>query len=68
MADGNRKVRVRDRVSRAIPAPEANAELQANLDVSGDFFIFFLNTVFFYTIRYLFKYQSTRHWYLKFFQ
>ncbi|KAK6127769.1 hypothetical protein DH2020_038478 [Rehmannia glutinosa] len=30
--DGNRRVRVRDKVSRAIPAPEANAELQPNLD------------------------------------
>ncbi|CAK9186934.1 unnamed protein product [Ilex paraguariensis] len=30
--DGARRVRVRDRVSRAIPAPEANAEVQANLD------------------------------------
>ncbi|PON77211.1 GPCR kinase [Parasponia andersonii] len=32
VADGARKVRVRDRVGRAIPAPEANAEVQANLD------------------------------------
>ncbi|RAL41706.1 hypothetical protein DM860_008888 [Cuscuta australis] len=31
-ADGARKTRVRNRISRAIPAPEANAELQANLD------------------------------------
>lgn len=31
-ADGCRKVRVRDRAGRAIPAPEANAEIQANLD------------------------------------
>lgn len=30
--DGTRKVRLRERVSRAIPAPEANAELQPNLD------------------------------------
>nr|QYW07108.1 cyclin-dependent kinase like 9 [Dimocarpus longan] len=30
--DGARRVRVRDRTSRAIPAPEANAEIQANLD------------------------------------
>ncbi|KAJ4850147.1 hypothetical protein Tsubulata_000627 [Turnera subulata] len=30
--DGNRKVRVRDRASRAIPAPEANAEIPANLE------------------------------------
>ncbi|XP_060204173.1 probable serine/threonine-protein kinase At1g54610 [Lycium barbarum] len=30
--DGTRKVRIRERVSRAIPAPEANAELQPNLD------------------------------------
>ena len=33
-ADGVKKARSRDRVARAIPAPEANAELQANLDVS----------------------------------
>uniref|UniRef100_A0A6N2LVH3 Protein kinase domain-containing protein n=1 Tax=Salix viminalis TaxID=40686 RepID=A0A6N2LVH3_SALVM len=31
-ADVVRKARSRDRVARAIPAPEANAELQANLD------------------------------------
>ncbi|KAG9446258.1 hypothetical protein H6P81_012386 [Aristolochia fimbriata] len=30
--DGMRKVRVRDRGPRAMPAPEANAELQTNLD------------------------------------
>jgi hypothetical protein len=29
-----KKARSRDRVARANPAPEANAELQANLDVS----------------------------------
>ncbi|KAK4477934.1 hypothetical protein RD792_017199 [Penstemon davidsonii] len=32
-ADGVRKPRPRDRAVRAIPAPEANAELQANMDV-----------------------------------
>lgn len=31
-ADGVKKARTRDRSARAIPAPEANAELQANLD------------------------------------
>ena len=31
---GGRRVRVRDRVTRAVPAPEANAEIQSNLDVS----------------------------------
>ncbi|KAL9363888.1 hypothetical protein Peur_041761 [Populus x canadensis] len=31
-ADGMKKARSRDRVARANPAPEANAELQANLD------------------------------------
>ncbi|KAK4477923.1 hypothetical protein RD792_017188 [Penstemon davidsonii] len=31
-ADGVRKPRTRDRSVRAIPAPEANAELQANID------------------------------------
>ncbi|GAB2287380.1 hypothetical protein Dimus_021758 [Dionaea muscipula] len=30
--DTGKKVRTRDRATRAIPAPEANAELQANLD------------------------------------
>lgn len=34
--DGNRRVRARDRGGRAVPAPEANAELQANLDVCLD--------------------------------
>ncbi|XP_022994370.1 probable serine/threonine-protein kinase At1g54610 [Cucurbita maxima] len=29
---GGRRVRVRDRVTRAVPAPEANAEIQSNLD------------------------------------
>ncbi|CAO2821941.1 unnamed protein product [Amaranthus hypochondriacus] len=31
-ADGTRKTRARDRATRAIPAPEANAELQPNID------------------------------------
>lgn len=30
--DGNRRSRLREKVIRAIPAPEANAELQTNLD------------------------------------
>ncbi|KAK9054603.1 hypothetical protein SSX86_025682 [Deinandra increscens subsp. villosa] len=30
--DGNKKTRTRDRVSQAIPAPEANAEIQSNVD------------------------------------
>ncbi|XP_024019777.1 probable serine/threonine-protein kinase At1g54610 [Morus notabilis] len=32
VVDGAKKVKARDRVGRAIPAPEANAEIQANLD------------------------------------
>ncbi|KNA17498.1 hypothetical protein SOVF_079350 [Spinacia oleracea] len=32
VGDGARRVRTRDRAGRAIPAPEANAELQTNLD------------------------------------
>lgn len=36
--DGVRRVKVRERVGRAIPAPEANAEIQANLDVCDIFF------------------------------
>ncbi|KAL7114477.1 hypothetical protein ACP275_04G123500 [Erythranthe tilingii] len=31
-AEGNRRPRPRDKVTRAMPAPEANAELQTNLD------------------------------------
>lgn len=31
--DGTKKTRTCDRVPRAVPAPEANAELQINLDV-----------------------------------
>lgn len=31
--DGARRVRARDRVRRAVPAPEANAENPTNLDV-----------------------------------
>lgn len=32
-ADGVKKTRTRDRSARAMPAPEANAELQVNIDV-----------------------------------
>jgi hypothetical protein len=32
-ADGVKKTRTRDRSVRAHPAPEANAELQSNIDV-----------------------------------
>lgn len=32
-ADGVKKARARDRAAKAVPAPEANAEIQANLDV-----------------------------------
>lgn len=39
--DGARRVRHRDRAGRAIPAPEANAEIQANLDVCQDFPLLF---------------------------
>lgn len=35
-ADGAKKNRTRDRAARAVPAPEANAELQSNLDVHPD--------------------------------
>lgn len=31
--DGAKRTRARDRAVRAFPAPEANAELQSNLDV-----------------------------------
>ncbi|KAF3773357.1 putative serine/threonine-protein kinase [Nymphaea thermarum] len=39
--DAVKKARPRERSSRAVPAPEANAELQANLDVSLLSFPFF---------------------------
>lgn len=41
---GGRRVRIRDRVGRAVPAPEANAEIQANLDVSRTSFFILLAT------------------------
>lgn len=31
--DGAKKTRSRDRAARAVPAPEANAEIQTNIDV-----------------------------------
>lgn len=31
--DGTKRVRIRDRTSQAVPAPEANAEIQSNLDM-----------------------------------
>lgn len=40
--DGAKRVRHRDRAGRAIPAPEANAEIQTNLDVCLDFLLFIL--------------------------
>ncbi|MBA0846380.1 hypothetical protein Goshw_001160, partial [Gossypium schwendimanii] len=36
--DGARKVKVSERANRAVPAPEANAEIQANLDVCETLF------------------------------
>ena len=39
--DGTRRIKVRERASRAIPAPEANAEIQSNLDV-GTFYLCFV--------------------------
>lgn len=50
-ADGVKKTRTRDRAARAVPAPEANAELQTNLDVRPDklflkitlFYIFYMH-------------------------
>ncbi|CAN6472218.1 unnamed protein product [Victoria cruziana] len=44
--DGVKKARPRERSSRAVPAPEANAELQANLDVSLLSFFFLVITAF----------------------
>lgn len=42
--DGVRRVRARERVGRAVPAPEANAEIQANLDVCDMSFVLFLSS------------------------
>lgn len=42
--DGTRRTRTRERTARAIPAPEANAELQSNLDVCL-IFLFLLPTL-----------------------
>lgn len=46
--DGARRVKVRDRVGRAIPAPEANAEIQANLDVCDRFMFIHLSIVLYH--------------------
>lgn len=43
--DGARRVKVRDRVGRAVPAPEANAEIQANLDVCDILMLFHLSII-----------------------
>lgn len=41
-ADGPKKARTRERSARAMPAPEANAELQTNLDVCQPTLLFIL--------------------------
>lgn len=41
--DASKKARGRDRGDRAVPAPEANAELQINLDVSWFGFSFIVS-------------------------
>lgn len=47
--DGARRVRARERgVGRAVPAPEANAEIQANLDVCEMSFVLLHILVIFY--------------------
>lgn len=46
--DGGRRVRARDRVGRAVPAPEANAEIQANLDVCEMSFLLLLVLYYYY--------------------
>lgn len=40
VVDGNKKTRTRERAGRAFPAPEANAEIQSNLDVRFSFSCF----------------------------
>jgi cyclin-dependent kinase 12/13 len=34
--DGSKKLRIRECVVKAMPAPEANAELQSNIDVCSN--------------------------------
>jgi cyclin-dependent kinase 12/13 len=41
-ADGGKKHRTRDRAVKAAPAPEANAELQYNIDVCSKEVILFI--------------------------
>lgn len=58
-ANGSKKMHTRERASRAVPAPEANAELQVNITVCqasmiADFFHPFFNSfiliVFLYVV------------------
>lgn len=53
-ADGPKKHRTRDRAVKAFPAPEANAELQSNIDVRSSilFYPSFLSVATFLLIIY----------------
>lgn len=42
--DGSKKHRTRDRAVKAFPAPEANAELQSNIDVCENKLLIFIIT------------------------
>ena len=52
-ADGAKKTRIRDRAARAIPAPEANAELQSNIDVCSINYIFDILRLYFIVFHFL---------------
>ena len=55
-AEGARKTRQRDRIARAMPAPEANAELQGNIDVSQILFHYRIVSYFF---KFVFLFEAT---------
>jgi hypothetical protein len=42
--DGSKKLRIRECVVKAMPAPEANAELQSNIDVCSNKLLILLIT------------------------
>lgn len=53
VVDGARRVKVRDGVGRAVPAPEANAEIPANLNVCDLSFCLYLILVYYIFVRFL---------------
>lgn len=43
--DGPKKHRIRDRAAKAAPAPEANAELQSNMDVCSRKLVLYIDNL-----------------------